>query len=324
MNNTNETPFQVQMLTKVNYGSWCIRMKALLGAYDVWEIVKSSIDEEDDAAATNKKDQKALTLNHQSLDKVKKVRLQTLRGKFELLQMKESESVPDYISRVLVFVNQMKRYESKDLDTMTIEKLMGSLQAHAEKLKKPKQESVEQALQAKLSSKEKDDNYGSQQRGHGRGRGCGRGGRGGSQPPTKENRSQDSNQGRGHGRGRGWRSNQGRYDKSNIECYTCHKYGHFPWECKNNLEEINKFVESKNEDEDNTLLIACKEEESVERNKWYLDSLQAAIFAGRSIYLRSLRNLMVARSLFETLQKFKSKEKVGFNSFERWKSSIYL
>ncbi|XP_060190457.1 uncharacterized protein LOC132619628 [Lycium barbarum] len=203
MTNTNGAPFQVPMLTKENYGSWCIRMKALLGAYDVWEIMESGVDEEDDVATTKKKDQKALTLIHQSLDekmsdkvanatnskqawnilqtsfkgldKVKKVRLQTLRGEFESLIMKESESVSDYISRVLVVVNQMKRYgeelnddrvvakllrpliqnliilvvaieESKDLDTMTIEELMGSLQAHEEKLKKPKQESAEQAL----------------------------------------------------------------------------------------------------------------------------------------------------------------------------------
>ncbi|XP_055824268.1 uncharacterized protein LOC129892723 [Solanum dulcamara] len=195
MSNTNGIPFQVPMLTKQNYGSCCIRMKALLGDYDVWEIMESGIKKEKDAATTKKKDQKALTLIHQSLDekisekvanainskqawdifqtsfkgldKVKKVRFQTLRGEFELLLMKESESVSDYISRVLAVVNQMKRYgkvlnddrvvakilrsldskynyivvaieESKDLDTMIIDELAGSLQAHEEKVEEIK------------------------------------------------------------------------------------------------------------------------------------------------------------------------------------------
>ncbi|XP_012830051.1 PREDICTED: uncharacterized protein LOC105951209 [Erythranthe guttata] len=206
---SNGIPFQVPKLTKENYGTWCIRMKAFLGAYDAWEPVENGVEGED--AASVKKDQKALRVIHQGLDevmfekvastttskqawdilqtsfkgvdKVKRVRLQTLRGEFKSLKMKESESISDYMSRVLANVNEMKRYgdditdervvgkilrsltpkfnyvvvaieESKDLDTMTVDELAGSLQAHEERVK-PRQELVEHAFQAKLSFKEK-------------------------------------------------------------------------------------------------------------------------------------------------------------------------
>ncbi|XP_019242635.1 PREDICTED: uncharacterized protein LOC109222773, partial [Nicotiana attenuata] len=226
-------------------------------------------------ATTSKEAWDILQTSFKGLDKVKKVRLQTLRGEFESLHMKENEYVVDYISRVLAIVNQMKRYgeelkddrvvakilrsliskfdfivvaieESKDLDTMTIDELSSSLQAHEEKLKKPKEESVEQALQAKFSFKEKDERRGSQQRGRGNGRGRGRGGRG--------------------------VVNHLQVEKIKAKTLSSRR---------DNFEEKNNFVESKNEDEDATLLLACKGEESAEKHRWYLDSGASSHICGK-------------------------------------------
>ena len=62
------------------------------------------------ANATNAKQAwEILITSFKGVDKVKKVRLQTLRTEFEGLQMKAIETVWNYFSRILVVVNHMKR-----------------------------------------------------------------------------------------------------------------------------------------------------------------------------------------------------------------------
>ncbi|GKC69214.1 retrovirus-related pol polyprotein from transposon TNT 1-94 [Tanacetum coccineum] len=190
--------FQFLRLTKDNYDRWCIRMKALLGSHDVWEIVKKGIEKVDDEsslnvtqrkvanATTSKEAWEILQNSFKGIDKVKKVRLQTLGGEFEKLQMEESKTISDYFTRVLTISNEMKRNgeslsdtrviekilrslppsfdyivvaieESKDIDSMTINQLIGSLQTHEEKLmKKRGKEPLEQALYSKADDEEEE------------------------------------------------------------------------------------------------------------------------------------------------------------------------
>ncbi|KAG8383098.1 hypothetical protein BUALT_Bualt05G0149300 [Buddleja alternifolia] len=149
-----------------------ICMKALLEAYDVWKPVESCIEAGDVASLKN--DQKAITLILQSLDdkmSEKVANATTSKQACEILQasskgvVKYEDDIKDdrVVGKILESLDSKFNYivvaieESKDLDAMTVDELIGSLQAYEEWLKKSKPESVEQALQAKLSLKEKEE-----------------------------------------------------------------------------------------------------------------------------------------------------------------------
>lgn len=59
--------------------------------------------------------------------KVKKEKLQSLRREFELLGMREGESISEYFARTLVIVNKMKLQGNNMNQTTVVEKVMRSL-----------------------------------------------------------------------------------------------------------------------------------------------------------------------------------------------------
>ncbi|KAJ8900016.1 hypothetical protein K2173_024129 [Erythroxylum novogranatense] len=159
---------------------------------------------------------------YQGTARVKRAQLQSLRKEFEVLNMKAGETVNEYFARTLTIANKMKANgenkgdivivekilrsmtpkfayvvcsieESKDTSTLTIDELQSSLLVHEQRMSSHVAE--EHAL--KIS-------HGDHLEGQGRGQGRG---------------------GRGRGRGRS------SFDKSTVECYNCHKLGHFQWEC---------------------------------------------------------------------------------------------
>ncbi|XP_043700170.1 uncharacterized protein LOC122650864 [Telopea speciosissima] len=107
--------------------------------------------------------------------KVGTVKLQTLRRDLKNIKMKDSETAKDYYSRVKEIVNQMRAYceditdkkviekilisltdkydpivtaieESKDISTLSVTELMGSLEAYEQRLNRREESSIESAF----------------------------------------------------------------------------------------------------------------------------------------------------------------------------------
>jgi hypothetical protein len=176
--------------------------------------------------------------------------------------MKDSESVNEYFARTLAIANRMTAHgqtmeqvtvvekilrsmpakfnyvvcsieESNDVTTLSIDELQSSLLVHEQRMKGQSDSSEEQAL--KISSAGRGS-------GRGRGRTSGRGGRG-----------------------------RGRQSKDLIECYKCHKLGHYQNECPTWEEDNANYAEFAMEEE--TLLMAQTEHSNEAREEvWYLDS----------------------------------------------------
>ncbi|XP_026409890.1 uncharacterized protein LOC113304986 [Papaver somniferum] len=199
---TSLSSIKVPLFEGKNFEHWRLQMENIFTYQEVWDIVKDGYVEPVEGAVVEEAAQTLLTENikknfkatyiihqgiHESLmerviyikqakaawdglvsyytgsDKVKKVRLQTLKRKYELLQMETTETISDFFSKTLNLVNDMKnngdtiedssivekilkilpeKFESKvtaiekcnTVATMTLNELLGSLQAYEQRL----------------------------------------------------------------------------------------------------------------------------------------------------------------------------------------------
>lgn len=195
---------KLPILDGKNYDRWKTQMRVIFGFQGVMGVVTTGVQDlsenpSDAQIATHeevkKLDHKALFLIHQCAghvnfdkiasgdsakvawvilekcnardDRFNKVRLQTLKKQFELLQMESQEKIADYFGRVRNITNLMKGCckpisnltivekvlttltqkfdyivceieESKPLDTIKVEVLQGSLEAHEQRINETK------------------------------------------------------------------------------------------------------------------------------------------------------------------------------------------
>lgn len=213
-------PDVLSMLDGKNYSRWRIQMRVIFRYQEVTEVVNGGVQalgENPTNAQRNthreqiKKDYKALFLIHRCVDqdnfecmanaesakeawdtleqcyagdeKLKPVRLQTLKRQFELIQMEDNEKVADYFTRAKSLTNLMKECgepvpdgqvvrkilrplpswfdyatvaieEVKNVGEMKVTELQGSLEAHEQRMNERHAErSQNQALQAQISKK---------------------------------------------------------------------------------------------------------------------------------------------------------------------------
>nr|GMD78316.1 Retrovirus-related Pol polyprotein from transposon TNT 1-94 [Ipomoea batatas] len=221
-----------------HYDYWSMLMENFLRSKELWEDTSKDIWD-------------SLKKKCHGNTKTKRLQLQNFRSEFETLQMKEGENFTEFYSRTMAIVNKLRIHgdkvedsvvnekilrsmttkynfvvcateEGNDLNLLTLDELESSILVHERKLNRHGNE-AEQALKVvSTQNQSSTTNGGNRGRGHGRGRG-------------------------NRGRGRGGHHSSKSVDKSNIECYRCHKYGHYKSECRTNLnkqkEESTNFVE---------------------------------------------------------------------------------
>ncbi|XP_026399226.1 uncharacterized protein LOC113295085 [Papaver somniferum] len=218
---TSLSSIKVPVFKGKNFEHWRLQMEDIFIYQEVCDIVKDGYVEPAKGTVLTAQQQNALTVNmksnykttyilhqgiHESLmdkviyikeakrawyglinyykgfDKVKKVRLQTLKRKYEQLQMETTETISEFFSKTLNIVNEMKvnnytiedsaivekilrslpeKFESKvtaseecnTAATMTLNELLSSLQAYEQRLseKTVAAKQVEEALQSQIN-----------------------------------------------------------------------------------------------------------------------------------------------------------------------------
>ncbi|XP_057250732.1 uncharacterized protein LOC130591431 [Beta vulgaris subsp. vulgaris] len=224
-------------------------MNTMFRSQELWDLVEFGFEDKKDTKDPDqslrdkhKKDAKALFFIQQALDDIIFSRMH-----FELLEMKEKESVQEYLSKVSGIVNTMRSYGETITEATVVKKVL----LYEDRLGRSSEKVEEKAFQVKgePSSKGKFSNSG----GRGKGRGGFRG-RGGF-----------------WGRGRRHFGDQC-HRKSHILCHYCKKNGNKEVECCKKQREENQANFTEQADEESNLFMAHSALDILLNDVWFIDS----------------------------------------------------
>nr|GEW42667.1 zinc finger, CCHC-type [Tanacetum cinerariifolium] len=140
--------FQCPMLKGTNYTTWEIQMQIILEANGLWEMIepneKTEADTKKDKTAitflyqalpekqllqiTKHKTAKAvwdaLKIRHVGVNRVQQAKQQTLKSEFEMLQMKENESIDSFVTRLMDIINKAASVGLAYEDSTLVRKLL--------------------------------------------------------------------------------------------------------------------------------------------------------------------------------------------------------
>ena len=284
----------------------------------------------------------------QGADRVKKARVQTLKAEFESLRMDDNEQLDDFymklngivstiralgeeISESYVVKKLLRAVPSKflqiastieqfgNLEKMSVEETIGSLQAHEERLKGQNENVGGKLLltEEEWSKREKSE---------------------GKLLLTREEWLKRSNKENTDGHS-GFKGRGGR-DKSRVKCYNCNLFGHYAAECRKprrtreqkheaNIVEIEDeepalLLANHVKEEDNLMLlneqkVAPKlvkegaEEKRIESNLWYLDNGASNHMTGQKSKFKELDESITGQVKFGDGSKVKIEGKGTIN-----------
>eukprot|EP00253_Pinus_taeda_P015069 PITA_15069 len=150
--------------------------------------------------------------------------------------------------------------ERKDLTKLQFDELVGPLMSHEERLKETF-EAIEKAFSSKLQITKNEDASSSSTKSH-----------------QGQGKWQSKNYSRGRGRGgssrRGSFRGRGRgiFDKRNVQCYHCNRYGHFERECRLREGKNANYAQESGEYPRDHLFLSYAKGENTSKDVWYLDS----------------------------------------------------